>query len=164
VHWLAGRGIVDSNRVCILGASYGGYAAMWAAVRNPEIYRCAISYAGISDVAAMLRFDRSQWIAQRYYSDWRDRIRGEGGFNLAMVSPLARAGEIRIPLLIAHGQKDGNVPFAQSKKLHEALLRARVEHEFVVYPDEGHGFAKVDDSVDFLKRIERFLAKHNPAG
>ncbi len=164
VKWLASRGVADPKRVCILGASYGGYAAMWAAVRNPDVYRCAISYAGISDVAAMLRYDRSQWIAQRYYRDWRDRIRGEGGFDLARVSPLARAGEIRIPLLIAHGQKDGNVPFAQSKRLHEALLRARVDHEFVVYPEEGHGFARVEDSVDFLKRIERFLAKHNPAG
>jgi dipeptidyl aminopeptidase/acylaminoacyl peptidase len=164
VRWLVERGIVDSKRVCILGASYGGYAAMWAAVRNPEIYRCAISYAGISDVGEMLRVDRSQWIAQRYYRDWRDRIRGDGGFDLARVSPIARAAEIRIPLLIAHGEKDGNVPFAQSKKLHEALVRAHVEHEFVVYPDEGHGFAKVEDSVDFLKRVERFLARHNPAG
>jgi dipeptidyl aminopeptidase/acylaminoacyl peptidase len=164
VHWLAGRGIVDPKRVCILGASYGGYAAMWAAVRNPEIYRCAISYAGISDVASMLRFDRSRWIAQRYYADWRDRIRGNGGFDLARVSPIARAAEIRIPILIAHGQKDGNVPFAQSKRLHDALLRAGVPHEFVVYPDEGHGFTKVENSVDFLKRVERFLARHNPGG
>jgi dipeptidyl aminopeptidase/acylaminoacyl peptidase len=164
VSWLAERGTVDPKRVCILGASYGGYAAMWGAVRNPDVYRCAISFAGISDVGEMLRFDRSQWIAQRYYRDWRDRIRGEGGFDLARVSPIARAAEIRIPLLIAHGQKDGNVPFAQSKKLHEALLRANVPHEFVAYPEEGHGFSKVDDSVDFLKRVERFLTQHNPAG
>ncbi|HEX8263598.1 MAG TPA: S9 family peptidase [Allosphingosinicella sp.] len=164
VRWLVERGTVDPKRVCILGASYGGYAAMWAAVRNPDLYRCAISFAGISDVGEMLRFDRSQWIAQRYYRDWRDRIRGEGGFDLAKVSPIARAAEIRIPLLIAHGQKDANVPFAQSKKLHEALLRAQVPHDFVVYPEEGHGFSSVDDSVDFLKRVERFLARHNPAG
>jgi dipeptidyl aminopeptidase/acylaminoacyl peptidase len=162
VRWLVGRGIADPARVCIMGASYGGYAAMWAAVRNPDIYRCAISYAGISDVGAMLRFDRSQWIAQRYYRDWRDRIRGDGGFDLARVSPIARAAEIRIPLLIAHGRKDGNVPFTQSKRLHEALLRAKVPHDFVVYPDEGHGFSRVENSVDFLKRIERFLARHNP--
>lgn len=164
VRWLAGRGIVDPKRVCILGASYGGYAAMWAAVRNPDIYRCAISYAGISDVASMLRYDRSRWIAQRYYRDWRDRIRGNGGFDLASVSPIARAAEIRIPLLIAHGQKDGNVPFAQSKRFHDALLRAGVPHEYVVYPEEGHGFTRVENSVDFLKRIERFLARHNPPG
>ncbi|HYE26703.1 MAG TPA: S9 family peptidase [Allosphingosinicella sp.] len=164
VKWLVDRGVVDPKRVCILGASYGGYAAMWAAVRNPDVYRCAISYAGISDVAAMLRFDRSQWIAQRYYRDWRDRIRGSGGFDLDKVSPIRRAAEIRIPLMIAHGQKDGNVPFAQSKRLHEALLRALVPHDFVVYPDEGHGFARVENSVDFLKRVERFLDRHNPAG
>lgn len=164
VRWLAALGTIDAKRVCIMGASYGGYAAMWAAVRNPEIYRCAISFAGISDVAEMLRFDRSQWIAQRYFRDWRARIRGKSEFDLDKVSPIARAAEIRIPLLIAHGEKDGNVPFAQSRKLHEALLHAGIAHDFVAYPDEGHGFAKVEDSVDFLKRVERFLERHNPAG
>jgi dipeptidyl aminopeptidase/acylaminoacyl peptidase len=163
VRRLAAEGIVDPKRVCIMGASYGGYAAMWAAVRNPETYRCAISFAGISDVGEMLRFDRSQWIARRYYRDWRDRIRGDGGFDLARVSPIARAAEIRVPVLIAHGEKDQNVPVAQSKLLHLALLRARVEHEFVLYPDEGHGLGRVEDSVDFLKRVEAFLARHNPS-
>ena len=58
VKWLVQQGKVDPKRVCIMGASYGGYAAMWAAARNPEIYRCAISFAGISDLAAMIRYDR----------------------------------------------------------------------------------------------------------
>jgi dipeptidyl aminopeptidase/acylaminoacyl peptidase len=163
-HWLAQRGIVDPKRVCIMGASYGGYAALWAAVRNPDLYRCAISFAGISDVEAMLRHDRSQWIARRYYRDWRDRVRGEGHPDLREVSPIARAAQIRIPILIAHGEKDGNVPVRQSRMLHEALLRAHVAHDFVLYPDEGHGFAKVENSVDFLRRVEAFLARHNPAG
>ena len=93
VRWLAGRGLVDPKRVCILGASYGGYAAMWAAVRNPEIYRCAISFAGISDVAAMLRFDplamdRPALLSRLAGPDprrWQLRPR--------TVSPLARAGK-----------------------------------------------------------------------
>jgi dipeptidyl aminopeptidase/acylaminoacyl peptidase len=162
VKWLAGRGLVDPKRVCIMGASYGGYAAMWAAARNPDIYRCAISFAGISEIRPMLRFDGSGWIARRYYRDWRDRIRGDEGFDLDSVSPLSRAAAIRVPLLIAHGEKDGTVPPAQSKKLHDAMRRAKIDHEFVLYPEAGHGFGKDADSVDFLKRAEAFLAKHNP--
>jgi dipeptidyl aminopeptidase/acylaminoacyl peptidase len=163
VRWLAGLGLVDPKRVCIMGASYGGYAAMWAAARNPEIYRCAISFAGISEVRTMLRYDPSTGIARRYYKDWRDRIRGEEGFDLGAVSPLNRAAAIRVPMLIAHGEEDHVVPVAQSRNMHEAMRRAKIEHEYVVYPGEGHGFEKAADSIDFLKRVEAFLARHNPS-
>lgn len=163
VRWLAGRGLIDPKRVCIMGASYGGYAAMWAAARNPEIYRCAISFAGISEVRAMLRYDPSSGIARRYYKDWRDRVRGDEDFDLGAVSPLTRASAIRVPLLIAHGDEDHVVPFAQSRNMHEALRRAKIDHEFVVYPGEGHGFGKAENSIDFLRRVEAFLARHNPS-
>jgi dipeptidyl aminopeptidase/acylaminoacyl peptidase len=163
VRWLAERGIADPKRVCIMGASYGGYAALWAAARNPDIYRCAISFAGISDVGAMLRHDKSMLVAQRYYRDWRDRIRGDSKFDLDNVSPIERALDIRIPVLLAHGKNDTNVPPSQSAKLHEALKRAGREHEYVLYPDEGHGFSKPEDAADFMKRVDSFLAKHNPA-
>jgi dipeptidyl aminopeptidase/acylaminoacyl peptidase len=163
VRWLVARGVVDPKRVCIMGASYGGYAAMWAAARNPDIYRCSISLAGVSDIRSMLHYDPSSWIARRYYRDWRDRIRGDSKFDLEKVSPLAFARDIRIPILLAHGKDDTRVPPSQSTKLHEALEKARRPHEYVLYPDEGHGFTKPADSVDFLKRVERFLAEHNPA-
>jgi dipeptidyl aminopeptidase/acylaminoacyl peptidase len=164
VHWLAERGIADPKRVCIMGGSYGGYAALWAAARNPDIYRCAISLAGISDMASMLRYDRSLMTATRYYRDWRDRVRGDSHFDLDAISPIRRAAQIRVPLLIAHGKDDGTVPPGQSIKLHEALESAHFAHEYVLYPDEGHGFRKVQDSIDFLKRVDAFLAKYNPAG
>ncbi|HEX8626292.1 MAG TPA: prolyl oligopeptidase family serine peptidase [Allosphingosinicella sp.] len=79
------------------------------------------------------------------------------------MSPLAHAGEIRIPLLLAHGKDDKRVPPSQSTKLHEALRRAGKVHEYVLYPEEGHGFAKPEDAADFLERVDRFLAAHNPA-
>jgi dipeptidyl aminopeptidase/acylaminoacyl peptidase len=147
----------------MMGASYGGYAAMWAAARNPDIYRCSISFAGISEVRPMLRYEGSGWIARRYYRDWRDRIRGAEKFDLDAVSPLSRAAQIKVPVLIAHGEADKIVPVGQSKRIHEALRQARIDHEFVIYPQEGHGFANTAHSVDFLKRVEAFLAKHNPA-
>ena len=164
VRWLADSGLIDPKRVCIMGASYGGYAAMWGAARNPDIYRCAISFAGISDVRTMLRYNPSQWIARRYYRDWRNRIRGDKDFDLDDVSPLAHAAKVRVPLLIAHGGKDETVPPVQSRKMHEALLRAKIDHEFVIYPEEGHGFEKAGNSADFLRRVEAFLNRHNPTG
>jgi dipeptidyl aminopeptidase/acylaminoacyl peptidase len=137
---------------------------MWAAVRNPEIYRCAISFAGISEVRGILRYDPSTGVARRYYRDWRDRVRGDAKFNLDAVSPLTRAASLKVPLLIAHGEKDTRVPVAQSKKMDDALNRAGIEHEFVLYPEEKHGFSKAEDATDFLKRVEAFLARYNPAG
>ena len=163
VRWLAAAGTIDPKRVCMMGASYGGYAALWAAARNPDVYRCAISFAGISDLDGMLRYDKKTFTAERYYRDWRDRVRGEKKFDLDSVSPLKAVSRISIPLLIAHGKDDRTVPVNQSVKLHEALEKAGKPHDYVIYEGEGHGFSKVENSVDFLKRIEAFLAKHNPA-
>jgi dipeptidyl aminopeptidase/acylaminoacyl peptidase len=164
VKWLAGRGTVDPKRVCIMGASFGGYAAMWAAVRNPEIYRCAISFAGISDVASMLRYDRRSMSATRYFRDWRSRVQGDKDFALDTVSPLKQVERMTVPILLAHGEEDDNVPLYQSRRLHEALLKLKRPHEYVVYPKEGHGFSDPVHSTDFLERVGKFLDQHNPAG
>ncbi|MDG5489381.1 S9 family peptidase [Sphingomonas sp. BGYR3] len=163
VRWLIERGIVDPKRVCIMGGSYGGYAAMWAAVRNPDIYRCAISWAGISDVASMLRYDARKLAATRYFMDWRDRVRGDDDFKLAQISPIKAAERINIPLLIGHGAKDDNVPLYQSRRLHEALEKLGKPHDYVVYPEEGHSFSDPAVATDFLQRVEAFLRQHNPA-
>ncbi|MGC6400625.1 prolyl oligopeptidase family serine peptidase [Sphingomonas sp. FW199] len=163
VRWLVERGIVDPKRVCIMGGSYGGYAAMWAAVRNPDIYRCAISWAGISDVASMLRYDAREMAATRYFMDWRDRVRGDDDFKLAQISPIKAAERINIPLLIGHGAKDDNVPLYQSRRLHEALEKLGKPHDYVVYPGEGHSFSDPAVATDFLQRVEAFLRQHNPA-
>jgi len=163
VKWLVESGKVDPKRVCIMGASYGGYAAMWAAVRNPEIYRCAISFAGISDVKQMLRYDRKTFSAPRYFRSWQEKVQGDEDFDLSAVSPLAMANRISIPLLIAHGSKDANVPSSQSVKLHDALTKAGKPHQFVLYKGEEHGFSKPENAIDFLKRVDAFLEANNPA-
>ena len=163
VKWLAARGVVDPKRVCIMGASFGGYAAMWAAVRNPETYRCAISFAGVSDVASMLRYDGRTMAATRYFSDWRTRVQGDKHFELDTVSPLKQVERMRVPILLAHGEDDDNVPLYQSRRLHDALQKLGRAHEYVVYPKEGHGFADPVHSTDFLTRVGKFLDTHNPS-
>jgi dipeptidyl aminopeptidase/acylaminoacyl peptidase len=163
VKWLVARGLVDAKRVCIMGASFGGYAAEWAAVRNPDIYRCAISLAGVSDISAQLKYDRKFLIAARYFRNWRDRVQGSDGTKLDSISPAKRAADLKVPILIAHGDADTNVPLIQSKMLADALTKLGRPPEYYVYKGEGHGFTKPEDQVDFLKKVAAFLAKYNPA-
>jgi dipeptidyl aminopeptidase/acylaminoacyl peptidase len=162
VKWLVEQGKVDPKRVCIMGGSYGGYAALWAAARNPEIYRCAISFAGISDLAAMIKYDRRAFAATRYYTAWRERVQGDKNFDLNTVSPLYAIDRINIPLLIAHGSDDENVPLAQSRKLHDALVKAKKPHSYIVYEGEGHGFDKPENATAFLEQVDQFLRTNNP--
>lgn len=164
IQWLAGQNIADPARVCIMGGSYGGYAALWAPIRNPQLYRCAISFAGISDVRAMLRYDSRVGTATRYSRAWRRRVEGDGGADLAAISPLQQVARMRVPVLIAHGERDRNVPPAQSRNLVRAMARAGTAVESVFYPQAVHGFTRPEDSADFLRRVEAFLARHNPAG
>ena len=163
VKWLAGRGTADPKRVCIMGASFGGYAAMWAAVRNPDLYRCAISFAGISDVGSMLRYDRRSFSAPRYARDWQSKVQGDKGFELDQISPIKSVDKLGVPILIAHGDEDDNVPLYQSRRLHEALNKLGKGHEYVVYEGEGHGFADPKNATDFLTRVGKFLDTHNPS-
>lgn len=163
VRWLAGSGTVDPKRVCIVGASYGGYAALWGATRNPETYRCAASVAGISDVPRQLRYQVNMMRSDRRRKQWRDKVTGEEGFDLKSVSPIEGAAELRVPVLIAHGDEDPIVPVEQSRLYAKALKKAGKPHEFHVYEGAGHGFEDPADHADWLRRLEAFLARHNPA-
>lgn len=163
VDWLAGRGVIDPGRVCVMGGSYGGYVALWAPIRDPGRYRCAISFAGVADVGAMLRYNRRQFAAPRYSREWRRRVQGEARTDLDSISPLRQAARLRTPVLIAHGERDTTVPPSQSRDMVRALTRTGATMESVFYREEGHGFARPQDSADFLRRVEAFLARHNPA-
>lgn len=161
--WLVKQGLADPKRTCIMGASYGGYAALWGAIRNPERYRCAVSMAGVTDVRAMLKYDRRQFAAPRYARKWETRVEGEAKRDLDSISPVQQAARLSVPVLVAHGVKDDNVPYAQATRLRDALKAAGKKFDFVSYPEAGHNLHKVEDSVDFMKRVEAFLATHNPA-
>lgn len=163
VDFLVRSGQVDSARVCMVGGSYGGYASLWAAVRNPERYRCAVSIAGVSDLKAQLRYDRKLFSATRYFRAWRTKVGGEGKVDLSAVSPITFAGKLKMPLLIVHGEADSIVPTSQSRKLVEALAKSNPNVTSTFYKGGGHSFSSAADFDDFLKKLEQFLAKNNPA-
>ncbi|WP_260484484.1 alpha/beta hydrolase family protein [Sphingomicrobium flavum] len=165
VDWLASQGTIDPQRVCIVGSSYGGYAAMWAAITAPERLRCAASFAGVSNLNALRRHDRKMFSPTRYTTNWRDQIAGDVAAlkELDEISPIEHAGRLRIPIFIAHGKDDKRVPVSQSEEMIEKLVRAGRNPDWVVYPENGHGFEKPEDHADYLKRLSTFLAEHNPA-
>ncbi len=161
--WLAKQGTIDPKRVCIVGSSYGGYAALWGAVRNPERYRCAASFAGISDLKRQLKYQIAFKISKRYRKDWRKTVQGEETFDLATVSPLFAIDKLTVPLLIAHGDADQRVPYKQSKLYADALAKAGKPYEFITLKGEGHGFSSDANQQLWLDKLEAFLTKYNPA-
>ena len=112
----------------------------------------------------MARYDSRRFTAPRYARERRRQLRGEADADLGLVSPIRQIERISVPLLIAHGEKDTTVPTSQSRNLIRALAGRHVVLESAFYPEAAHGFSRPQDSVDFLRRVEAFLARHNPAG
>lgn len=160
--WLAKRGIVDPARVCIVGSSYGGYAALWGVTRNPERYRCAASFAGVTDFNTQLRYDR-QFFKSRYNRKWKETVKGEDDFDLDNVSPVRMVDQLKRPVLLVHGKKDSNVPYSQFKLYKEKLEDRGADAVFVTYEKEGHGLREFENRKDWLDQLDKFLAEHNPA-
>ncbi|WDA40275.1 alpha/beta hydrolase family protein [Erythrobacter sp. BLCC-B19] len=160
--WAVKEGLADPARVCVVGSSYGGYAAMWAVLRNPERYRCAASWAGVTDLEKQLRYD-GQSFTRGGFKRWKDRVRGAGVTEVKTVSPVARAETLSRPLLLAHGTKDVVVPFSQYNLFEKATRSAPVKPDTLVIKDEGHGFSKAENEQRWYDALEAFLDKHNPA-
>jgi dipeptidyl aminopeptidase/acylaminoacyl peptidase len=157
-------GTVDAKRVCIVGSSYGGYAALWGATRNPERYRCAVSFAGVTDLRRQLRYSSDFFVKRRYAREWKRKVQGDKDFDLDSVSPLKHVADLKVPVLVVHGDDDQIVPVKQSSLYGQALQKAGKVHEFHLFKGEGHGLSSEANEKEWLDRLERFLAKHNPAG
>ncbi len=160
--WAVAQGIADPKRVCVVGGSYGGYAALWAVLRNPERYRCAASWAGVTDWTKMLAYDR-RYLTGQAGKAWQARVRGEKTFDLDVVSPYRIAAKLARPVLLAHGTKDTNVPLSQYNLFEKATRSAPVRPQTLVIKDEGHSFSKPESALAWFEALDAFLAKHNPA-
>jgi dienelactone hydrolase len=161
VQWAAQQGWIDKQRVCVMGGSYGGYAALMAPIVTPGVFRCAVSFAGVTDINLM--YDVS-WSDMS--EEWRQYgmpvligDREKDRQMLAEASPLKRVAEIKIPLLVAQGVVDHRVPLIHESKFVSAARSAGVQVEEIIYPDEGHGFGNPDHYADYLRRVEAFLRK-----
>ncbi len=160
VQWVVGKGYADPARVGIYGGSYGGYAALVGASFTPELFRCAVDIVGPSNLATLIESIPPYWAP--LVAQFHQRVGNpatEPDFMWSR-SPLSRAAAITIPLLIAQGANDPRVKQAESEQIVAALREKGIPHEYLLYPDEGHGFAKPANRLHFYRAAERFLAEH----
>ena len=158
ITYLAGAGIADPKRVCIAGASYGGYAAMRGAQRDGKLFRCAISYAGVSDLGALARYDSRSLLGAEYRADLKEKAP-----DFDAVSPLRHPEEFSTPILIMHGKLDLRVPVKQSRDMAEKLEAAGKNYRYVEQPLGDHHFSRQEDRLQFLKEMDAFLQQYNPS-
>jgi dipeptidyl aminopeptidase/acylaminoacyl peptidase len=160
VDYAVSEGWADRSKVAIYGGSYGGYAALVGAAFTPDVFCCAVDIVGPSNLKTLLETIPPYWapmIAQLYRRVGNPETDAE---FLWSRSPLSRARDIRIPLLIAQGANDPRVKQAESEQIVAALKEAGIDHEYMLFPDEGHGFAKPENRIKFYTAAERFLAKY----
>jgi dipeptidyl aminopeptidase/acylaminoacyl peptidase len=160
VRWAVDAGIADPKRVAIYGASYGGYAALVGATFTPDLFCCAVDVVGPSNLITMIRTIPPYWstfIAVEHRRVGNPDTEAE---FLTSRSPLFRVDQIKAPILIAHGANDPRVKQAESEQIVEAMKRKGIPYEYLLFPDEGHGFAKPENRLRFYAAAERFLARH----
>jgi dipeptidyl aminopeptidase/acylaminoacyl peptidase len=160
VAYVIGQGWADPARVAIYGGSYGGYAALAGATFTPDVFCCAVDIVGPSNLKTLIETIPPYWapmIAQFYR---RVGDPAQDADFLWSRSPLSRVRDIRIPLLIAQGANDPRVKQAESEQIVAALIEAGIDHEYLLFPDEGHGFAKPENRLRFYAAAERFLARY----
>ncbi len=160
VRWAVQQGYADPARIAIYGGSYGGYAALAGATFTPDLFRCAVDIVGPSNLITFIETIPPYW--STFLAMLKERVgdpETEPDF-LRSRSPLTHVDRIRIPLLIAQGANDPRVKQAESEQIVAALAAKGIPHEYMLFPDEGHGFAKPENRLKFYAAAERFLAEH----
>lgn len=161
------QGWVDPDRIGVMGASFGGYASLFLAAKNPHFFRCAIATAGVYDVSEQIKSLQSKWKhghdqALPAYLHWSRHL-GDPKLDeayLDSISPLHFADQIQCPVFIAHGKEDSIVSYRQSKLMLKALKKNPITIETYFKYGEGHGFREQENRVEYYQKIEAFLAKH----
>jgi len=166
VRYLAKEGIADPARVCIVGASYGGYAALAGPSLDPGVYRCAVAVAGIGDIRRMLTWvndrrgsDKSR--TQRYWDRFMG-VRGPDDPAVDGISPIKHLDAITVPVLLIHGRDDTVVDYEQSHVMYDALRKAKKSVELVTLKNEDHWLSRSGTRLQMLEASVGFLRAHNP--
>lgn len=160
---LVDEGVADANRVCIVGASHGGYSALWAGAFRPDLYRCIVSIAGISDVPK--KFSRARTRGGRTDSgiDFWEKLYGIGQFDkdaLEAISPAYHAESFQAPVLLIHGERDTRVHIDQSRRMNKALRKADKDVTFIKLKGEDHWLTKEETRIEALKATAEFIEQH----
>lgn len=166
MQWAVRQGWIDAKRVCIAGASYGGYATLMGLIKHPDLYQCGVNWVGVSDINLMYTIN---------WSDTSDEYKKYGmpvlvgdrvadAQQLKDTSPLGQAHRLKQPLLMAYGAMDQRVPLKHGTEFRDTVSQTNPNVEWVVYASEGHGWREPGTQVDFWTRVEKFLATHIGSG
>ncbi len=157
VNWAVAEGIADPDRLVIMGASYGGYAALAGLTRDPELFAAAVSEVGPSNLRTLLASFPPYWESARAITE---RMIGVGTVDLDAISPINHVDQIKRPLLLGHGANDPRVKLQESETIAAAMEARGLPIDFVVFPDEGHGLANPRNSLAMIALVEAFLQQH----
>jgi dipeptidyl aminopeptidase/acylaminoacyl peptidase len=162
IKYLVSEGIVDAKHVGIMGGSYGGYATLAGVAFTPDLYAAAVSIVGPSNLITLLNSIPPYWepIRKLFYLRMGDPSTDEGKAQLERQSPLNSADKIKTPLLVAQGANDPRVNKAESEQIVNALRKRNFPVEYILAPDEGHGFARPVNNMAMLAAAEKFLATY----
>jgi dipeptidyl aminopeptidase/acylaminoacyl peptidase len=156
--WAITEGIADPSRICIYGASYGGYAALRGATKEPDLYRCAIGYVGVYDLRLM--YSRGDIPQSTYGDNYLKMVLGEDESVLWDRSPVAHVDQLKANVMLIVGGEDRRVPPIQGERLHDALNKAHVAHEWLYQRTEGHGFYDEGNLNNMLASVMQFLDRN----
>jgi dipeptidyl aminopeptidase/acylaminoacyl peptidase len=158
VRWAVATGEVDGARMCVFGASFGGYSALILAAREPSLFKCAVGYAGVYDLSLVHKPRNNRWdeAAANYFR----KTLGADKAELDRYSPTLLADRITVPVMLVHGGQDKNADVENAEKMRAALIKAGRPPEWFLAPGEGHGFYTTRNRTEFYQRLEAFLAKH----
>ncbi|MCW8925562.1 MAG: S9 family peptidase [Xanthomonadales bacterium] len=159
VLWAAEQGIVDKDRVCIYGGSYGGYATMAGLTFTPDLYKCGINYVGVTDIALLFETAPDAWGELETMKKMVGDPKTEKEF-LEQWSPSNHADKIKVPVFMAYGLQDPRVNIEHAKVMEKGLKKNGVEYELMVKKNEGHGFRKTENQRDFYSRMVSFLSEN----
>jgi len=150
--WLINEGIADSERICIVGWSYGGYAALLSNIEAPDLYQCTVSIAGVTDPWTLIK-DSRYFLNRKAVTEFV----GTEDETINQGSPLRRVKEFQGPVMLFHGDRDINVDVRHSKIMHKALKKAGKNSEMVIYKNTAHSIWRDGYRIDLLSKIGRFL-------
>jgi len=157
-HYLVEQGIVDKDRICIYGGSFGGYSALQSSILAPDLFACAVGFAGVYDLQMMYELgdipERESGIT------FLEKVIGQDDENMTAFSPVFNVDKLKAPVLLIHGEEDPRAPIEQAEELRDALEKKGHPYEWVVMEDEGHGFYNEKNREDMYKVLLTFLDKH----
>ena len=161
VDWATAQGVTDAGKVAIMGGSYGGYATLAGLTFTPEVFACGVDIVGPSNLETLLETIPPYWapLVKTFHERMGDPRTEEGRALLRAASPLYKADKITKPLLIAQGANDPRVKQSESDQIVGAMKAAGIPVTYVLYPDEGHGFARPENNIAFYAIAENFLAE-----